>query len=530
MDLENKSYDNIIIGGGHNGLVAAAYLAKQGKSVCVLERRDILGGCASTEELWPGFKISPAAYVISLFSKQIIEDLRLKHYGLDILPRNPSSLSLFENGNLILGSDHEQNRKSIEKFSLSDSIKFKKYEEKLTQIAEAIEPILSIPPVNIATNGRKNTFKDMLRNVKSGYALFKAVKKLNTNLPLAIRLMTSDAKNLLNDWFESDELKSTLATDAIIGAFISPSCPGSAYVLLHHVMGDAGGSRGVWGYVRGGMGGLADSLEKACLELGVDIFKNKDVKNIVVENGIAVAVQLNSSETIKAKNVLSSVDANLTFNKFIDPKELPDEFLDSIKKIDYASASAKINLALSDLPDFGVSKELLSGTIHISPGMKYIDEAFIDAKRGHFSKHPILEITIPSTVDDTLAPPGCHVMSIFVQYAPYNLNGGWTNAAKNKFTEACLKQISNYCDIKKLILHKQTLTPVDLESTYGLTGGNIMQGGMSLNQLGPFRPVVGWADYKTPIKNLYLCGAATHPGGGVMGLCGKNSAEVVLNN
>lgn len=526
-------YDCLIIGGGHNGLVCAAYLAKAGKSVCVLERRHILGGCASTEELWPGYKISPAAYLISLFSKQIINDLNLKQNGLEVLPRDPSSLSLFRSGNLIIGPSFN----NIEQFSSHDARQFPLYEEKLSKIAEIIEPLLEQSPVNLPANGRKLKLSAWLSNLRKGYTLLQAGRKLGRDLPLAIKLMTGDATSILDKWFESDALKSTLATDAIIGAFLSPSTPGSAYVLLHHVMGDAGGSRGVWGYVRGGMGGLANALEKTCVQHGVKILRGREVKKILVKNNQAYGVRLryklgngqSDSHEIKAKTVISSIDANWTFNKLMADEFLNADFRSEINQIDYQSGSAKVNLALKGLPDFGVDPKLMTGTIHISPGMKYIENAFSDAKKGNFSQKPILEITIPSTLDNTLAPEGHHVMSVFVQYAPYNLNGGWTPQAKANLGNCVIDAICQHApNIKELVLHMQILTPVDLENIYRLTGGNIMQGSMGLGQLGPFRPLVGWADYHTPVNNLFMCGAATHPGGGVMGLCGKNAAQAIL--
>jgi phytoene dehydrogenase-like protein len=390
------------------------------------------------------------------------------------------------------------------------------------------------PPSIFPFGSRKSFFKKALELYRAGSFCLK-IMGLGSRLPEAIELLTGAAAPILNRWFESEILKTTLATDAIIGAFTSPYQEGSAYVLMHHVMGEAGGARGVWGYVRGGMGGLADSLEKSCLELGVDIRRETSVDKILIdEKGRAYGVSANN-EVLDSKIVVSSVDPNLTFNHFIGKKHLPEDFFEAIMKIDYSSASAKINLALDRLPDFNGVKRVwsssLKGTIHISPSMQYIEKAFDDAKYGYPSKNPVLEITIPSTVDSTLAPEGKHVMNIFVQYAPYNLkNGNWDDE-KKEFGERCVDIIEEYSPgFKDSILHTEVVSPLDLERIYGLTGGNIFQGAMKLSQMFVMRPVAGWSDYRTPIKGVYMCGSAAHPGGGVMGTCGRNAAREILKD
>jgi len=525
-------YDVIIIGGGHNGLVAAAFLAKKKFKVCVIEKRGVLGGCCSTEELWPGFKVSPAAYVISLFSSKIIKSLNLKKYGFKILPRNPSSFTPLPNGkSLVLGHDEKENIEEIGSFSVKDAIRYKEYEGYLTDVAKVLEPLMEKSPPVLPSPWRKLSVKNKIRNIARLSRSARAVKKL-ASLD-AIRLMNGSAMDLLDEWFESDVLKATLATDAVIGAHMSPSDAGSAYVLLHHVMGDAGGQRGVWGYVEGGMGGLADSLEKCCINYGVKFVKETEVRQIVVKNSKVEAV-LTDNGYFATNVVASSVDANLTFNKLIDAP-LPGGFFNAVNRIDYSSATAKVNLALSGPPEFTAAKNrdisCLNGTIHISPSVSYIEDAFEDSKQGKFSRKPVLEITIPSMVDKTIAPEGKHIMSIFVQYAPYKLSGGWTSKNRDALFNACIETVGSYVpNIKDLILHKQILTPVDLEKKYGLTGGNIFQGAMSANQIYCFRPVSGYCDYRTPIEGLYMCGAATHPGGGVTGLSGRNGAYSILED
>lgn len=535
------NYDCVIIGGGHNGLVAAAYLAKAGKSVCVLERRHVLGGCAATEELWPGYRVSTAAYVISLFLPEIMHELRLKHHGLRILPRNPSSFTpMLDGRHLLMGPDEQENHRQISKFSPRDAEQYPRYQALLERVADVLEPVLAKAapdPLPLPTEQRKIGIGKRLRDTGKVWELYQAMAGLGADLPEAVELLTGAARPILERWFESEVLRATLATDAIIGAFAPPSAPGTAYVLLHHVMGEAGGARGVWGYVQGGMGGLAAALEKVCQELRVDIRREAEVQRIITENGQVSAVLLADNTALEAPAVASSVDAHVTFEKFLDPQVLPEDFRAAISRIDYASASAKINLALAEPPRFtsalcdGIGPHH-HGTIHIGETLDTIERAYDDAKYGRPSTEPILEITMPTSVDETIAPPGKHILSMFVQYAPYRLADGlqWDDI-KEDFADRCVKLLGRYApNVPDAVEHRQVLSPLDLERTFGLTGGNIMQGAMNANQLYCFRPVAGWADHRSPIKGLYLCGAASHPGGGVMGACGKNAAMEILRD
>ena len=536
-----RRYDCLIIGGGHNGLVAAAYLAKAGKSVCVLERRHVLGGCSATESLWPGFKISVASYVISLFRPEIIRELRLKEYGLTILPRDPSSFTpLLDGRSLLMGPDERMTCREIAKFSQEDADSYPAYNRLLERVAAAIEPTFSRSapdPLPLPASWRKIGMGKKLRDGGKLLEIYRAIGQLGDDLLEAIELLVGAARPLLERWFRSEILRATLATDGVIGAFASPSYPGTAYVLLHHVMGEAGGSRGVWGYVQGGMGGLATALAGACSDLGVEIRREAPVKQILVQKGRVVGVALADDSIIEAPIVASSVDAHLTFEQFLTPDDLPAEFRRAVARIDYASASAKINVALAELPSFACIPGTAvaphhRGTIHLCPTLDYIEKAFDDAKYGAPSAEPVLEITLPSSVDRTLAPEGQHVMNIFVQYAPYRLAGGksWDDI-KEDFADRCLALVGRYApNVPGAVLHRQILSPLDLERTFGLTGGNIMQGSMIPQQLFSMRPVPGWADHRTPIAGLYLCGAASHPGGGVLGACGRNAAEEILRD
>lgn len=521
-----KRYDIIIIGAGHNGLVTAAYLARAGWKVLVLERRHVLGGCSVTEELWPGFKVSTASYVNSLLRPEIIRDLDLKAHGFQMLPRNPSSFSPFADGRyLLLGPDAALNHKEISKFSARDAAALPRYEAMLLKAAEFLEPMLTQTP----PNPWSWRLGDMWQLGKLGLKF----ARLGKDGQKMLEILTGAARPILDRWFESEELKVTLATDAIIGAAASPSMPGTAYVLFHHVMGECDGARGVWGYVKGGMGGIALALASVAQQHGAEIRTEAPVQRILVKDGETAGVALATGEEILARRVASCVDAHTTFLKLMDPKELPDDFVESVKAIDYTSMSLKINVALSEVPNFTALPGAQPGphhrgTMHFCPSLDYMERAYDDAKYGRPSQNPVLECTLPSVVDPSVAPPGQHLMGMFIQYVPYKLKDGNWEQEKERFAQRCFDMVNEYApNFKRSILHYQVLTPVDLERIYGLTGGNIMQGAMNLHSLFFLRPVAGYADYRTPIQGLYLCGAAAHPGGGVMGAAGYNAAREI---
>jgi len=524
-----NQFDAIIIGGGHNGLTAAAYLAKAGRKVLVLERRGILGGCCITEETWPGYRVSTAAYVNSLMRPEIIRDLELKKHGFEMIPRSPSSFSPFPDGRfLMMGPDKELTHREIAKFSKKDAENYPKFEAMLTRVADFLEPLLDVTPPN-----PWGGIGDLFRLGKIGWNFRKLGRDLGGE---ALEILTGAATPILNRWFESEELKATIATDAVIGAFASPSMPGTAYVLFHHVMGECNGVRGVWGYVRGGMGKLSESIASAARSYGAEIRNDAEVANIITKDGKAVGVALKDGTEFRAAKVASCADANVTFRKLLNESDLPAEFLDAVKRIDYSSATVKINVALSEPPQFsclpgnGIGPQH-HGTMHICPTVDYIERAYEDAKHGRPAANPMLECTMATALDNSLAPPGKHIMSMFVQYAPYTLTGTTWEAEKDKFADRCFDILNEYApNFKASVIARQVIPPPEMERLWGITGGNIMQGSMSMSSMFSVRPVAGFANYRTPIRGLYLCGAAAHPGGGVMGAAGRNAAREMLRD
>jgi len=449
-----SKHDAIIIGAGHNGLVAAAYLARTGRKVLVLERREVVGGCVVTEELWPGFKISTASYVNSLFRPEIIRDLELKRHGFAMLPRNPSSFTPLPDGRfLLMGPDKEMTRREVAKFSRRDAENLPKFEAMLERIATFLEPMLLQTPPNPFSLRPSN----LIQLARTAWNF----RKLGADAGRAIEILTGAANPILDRWFESEEVKTTISTDAIIGAFATPSMPGTAYVLFHHVMGECDGVRGVWGYVRGGMGALSNAIAAAAKAHGAEIKVSAPVSRILVKDGRATGVALADGTEFAADKVVSCLDANVTFLRLMDRKDLPAEFVESVKHLDYASGSCKINFALSEVPNFtslpghkpGPQHH---GTIHICPNRNYIEKAFDCAKYGHISESPIIEATIPSSIDDSLAPAGKHVMSMFTQYFPYKLapDAGTLEENKKRYAERCIDIFTQYApNFRKSVLN-----------------------------------------------------------------------------
>lgn len=521
-------FDAIVIGGGHNGLIAAAYLQKAGMKTLVLERRYIVGGACVTEEVFPGYKVSTTSYVCSLFRPEIIRELELKKYGYEILERNPSSFSPFPNDKyLMFWRDQKKTCEEIAKFSKKDAEAYPLFEKKLEELSQFVQPLLTMVPPDPTSPSPGDIFNSL--------KLLARVKGLGKDIYEHMRVFSMSVADYLDMWFESDELKARMASDGVIGAWAGPYSPGTAYVLFHHVMGETDGKPGVWGYAKGGMGTITQSIAKSFEAAGGTIMTHADVEKIIVREGIAQGVALKDGREFYAKRILSNCDPNRTFLKMVGEDHLPTDFVSQIKNIRYRSGVIKINVALNQLPDYKALPGKTAGpqhrgTQHIGPNMQYMEKAFEDAKYGRPSENPIIEMTIPSVVDPTVAPAGKHLMSMFIQYAPYERKDGkkWDEEGKREFAKRVFKIVNDYApNFESAVDNYQVITPVDLETEYGLTGGNIFQGEMSLDQMFFMRPIPKYADFRTPIQRLYMCGSACHPGGGVMGAPGYISAKIV---
>ncbi|HEV2351648.1 MAG TPA: NAD(P)/FAD-dependent oxidoreductase [Terriglobia bacterium] len=518
-------YDAIVIGGGHNGLVNAAYLARAGKKVLVLERRHVLGGAACTEEIIPGFKFSVCSYVVSLLRPEIIRELDLPRHGLEILPLDGTFTPMPNGDYLWRVNDHAKTRREIARHSRMDAEAYDEYGQAMMKMAQFVKPILSMTPPDLSRLSLKDL--NQLRFLGRRFQALPAQDKYNQ-----IQLMTMSAADFLDQWFETDVLKATMSASGIIGTFLGVRSPGTAYVLLHHYMGEIDGAFRSWGFARGGTGAISNAIADAAREAGAEIRVKTSVAKILVKNGKASGVVLENGDQISANLVSSSVDPNLTFLKMMEPSQLPDDFAEDVRRYKYRGSSGKVNLALDALPDFkclpGPGAHL-RGAISISPGVEYMERAYDDAKYGDYSRRPYIDIVIPSLTDPSVAPPGKHVLSCFVQYAPYKLKHGTWDDQREAFGDNVINTLAEYApNIKNIIVGRQVLTPLDLEREWGLTEGNIFQGELSLEQLFFLRPVPGWARYRTPIKNLYMCGSATHPGGGIMGAPGQLAAMEIL--
>jgi phytoene dehydrogenase-like protein len=518
-------YDVVVIGGGHNGLTAAAYLARAGRKVLVLERRHIVGGAAVTEEVFPGFKYSVCSYVVSLLRPEIIRELDLKRHGLELLPLDGTFTPLPDGNYLWRTDDHAEARRQIARHSKADAEVYEEYLHVMSDIAQFIKPTLGIIPPDLLAPS--------LSNLTDLWRLYRGFRRLpRKQQDTFIQLMTASVIDFLEQWFESEPLKATLAASGIIGTFQSVHSPGTAYVLLHHYMGEIDGEFRSWGLARGGTGAVSNAIAAAAQEAGVTVRTNTEVARILVRNNAAAGVVLNNGDEIEARVVASSVDPRLTFLKFLEPGALPDDFIDAIRRYKFRGSSAKVNFALEALPNFtslpGAGPHL-RGAISISPTVEYLERAYDDAKYGRFSRRPYLDVVIPSLTDPTVAPPGRHVMSCFVQYAPYHLKEGNWDEQREALGDAVVDTLAEYApNMRDIVLHRQVVTPLDLEREWGLTEGNIFQGELSLGQLFFLRPVTGWSQYRTPIRNLYMCGSATHPGGGIMAAPGRNAATKIL--
>ena len=519
-----QKYDAVIVGGGHNGLTSAAYLARAGLKVLVLERRHVLGGAAVTEEVFPGFRFSVCSYVVSLLRPEIIRDLDLARHGLEILPLDGTFTPLWDRY-LWRVNDHGKTIRELRKWSRSDAEAYEEYGQLMVDMARFIKPILSAVPPD------PSKIKPLQWMPLAGLA--RSFRRLSEyQQQVFIQLMTMSATDFLDQWFETDPLKATMSASGIIGTFQGIRSPGTAYVLLHHYMGEIDGSFRAWGIPRGGTGGVSNAIAGAAVQFGAEIRTEAPVARILTREERAYGVVLESGEEILANDVLSSADANVTFLKLLEPETLDSDFVEEVGRYKYRGSSGKVNLALDALPSFTSLPgpgEHLRGAMSFSPSVDYMEQAYDDAKYGHFSRRPYMDVVIPTLVDPAMAPPGKHVMSCFVQYAPYHLAEGTWDEQREAFGDAVIDVIAEHApNIKDIILHRQVLTPLDIEREFGLTEGNIFQGELSLEQLFFNRPVPGWARYKTPVAGLWLCGSAAHPGGGIMGAPGRIAAMELL--
>ncbi len=522
-----ETYDVIIIGGGHNGLTNAAYLARAGKKVLVLERRHVVGGAAVTEEIYPGFKYSVCSYVVSLLRPEVMRELELARHDLEIIPLDSTFTPMLDGNYLARWGDHAKTRRELVRHSLADAEAYEQFGQLMYRMAMAVKPMLAVVPPD-PTGFDPRAIIELAR-------LSRRFRNLEEKVLYAlVKLMTTSSADYLNEWFETEVLKATMSASGIIGTFMGPRSPGTAYVLLHHYMGELDGSFRAWGFARGGMGSISRAIAQAAEKHGAEIRLNAEVDQVLVKKGRACGVVLKGGEEIQANVVVSGVDPKRTFLRLIEPQHLEADFVGQVKKLKMRGSSGKVNLALDALPDFTClpgNGPHLRGAISISPSIDYLERAYDDAKYGSYSRRPYLDIIIPSTIDPSMAPPGKHVMSIFVQYAPYHLkNGSWPEK-REEFGDNVIDTLSEYApNLKDIILHRQVVTPWDLEQDFGLTEGNIFQGELTLDQLFFLRPVPGWARYRTPIKGLYLCGSGTHPGGGVMAAGGRLAALEILKD
>jgi phytoene dehydrogenase-like protein len=527
-------YDAVIIGGGHNGLVAAAYLARAGRRTLVLERRELLGGCAVTEEVWPGYRVSTGAYLTSLLQQRIVRELQLERYGYKVDAKDPAFFSVFPDGrHFFMWQDRAKTLEEIAKFSRRDAAVYPAYEDQIERISQVVESLLLTTPPQFPPRG----IGDFIDYLKLAGRLRGLRPK---DMVALVKIFTQSASEYLDEWFESEQVKVTLATDGVIGANGGPRSPGTAYILLHHSMGGVAGHRGLWGFVRGGMGAVSEAIAASARQSGVEIRVNAAVSKVLVRGGRACGVALQSGEEIEAGAVASNLDPKLTFLKLLDERDLDADFVAAIRHYRIEGTSCKINLALNGLPEFTAYPGASSGgafapgphhraTMHICPSIEYVERAWDDAKYGRPSERPLLELTIPTMYDPSLAPPGKHIMGIFLQYAPYTLREGAWDDLREPFGDRVIALIEEYApNIRSIVEHRQVLTPLDLERRFGITGGNIFHGEMSLDQMFVMRPVAGWARYRTPVRGLYLCGSGAHPGGGVMGAPGYNCAREMV--
>jgi len=522
----SRSYDAIIIGGGHNGLTTAGYLAKAGRSVLVLERRHILGGAAVSEEIFPGFTYSVCSYVVSLLRPEVIQELNLAQHGLQLLPLEGSFIPT-ENGDyLAFWPDAGDTREEIKRHSTRDADRYDEFNELMYEMAYAVKPILGMVPPDMVSPSLRDigTLRDLAKHMGGlGSRKFHYLTKI----------MTMSAADFLEEWFETDVLRSSIAINGIIGTMLGPRSPGTAYVLLHHFMGELDGAFTAWGSQKGGTGGLSEALASAARSFGAETRVSAAVDHVIVKNGSAKGVVLENGEEIESSIVVSGCDPRVTFEKLVDSKDLPGDLVESIRKFKFRGSSGKVNLALDGLPEFTALADatILDGMAQIAPSMDFMEKAYDEAKYGWYSSRPYMDVVVPTVRDPSMAPPGKHVLSLFIQYANYELEkSNWEDEREN-FGDAVVDTFCEFApNVRDLILHRQVVTPWDLEKTFSLTEGNIFHGELTLDQLFFQRPAAGWAQFRTPIRHYYQCGSGAHPGGGITSGPGRLAAFEILRN
>jgi phytoene dehydrogenase-like protein len=529
--VADSSRDVVIVGGGHNGLVCAAYLAAAGLKVTVLERRAVVGGAAVTEEFHPGFRNSVAAYTVSLLNPKVIQDLELPRHGLRIVERKLANfLPLNESTYLKVGAG--QTAQEVAKFSARDAERLSAYGERLEVIADVLRDLVLQTPPNVTAGGWLQALPEMLRGARQAKRIAKLDLPMRREL---LDLFVKSAGDYLDAWFESAPIKAAYGFDGVVGNYASPYAAGSAYVLLHHVFGEVNGKKGAWGHAIGGMGAISQAMAKAAASRGVEIRVASPVREVLVEGGRAVGVVTEKGEAIRARSVVSNLNPKLLYGSLIDSSVLPQDFRERIAHWRCGSGTFRMNVALAELPDFTAlpgraAVDHHTAGIIMAPSLAYMDQAYLDAKAGGWSKRPIVEMLIPSTLDDSLAPPGQHVASLFCQHvAPVLPNDASWDTHREEVADVMIDLVNSHApNFKASVLGRQIMSPLDLERTFGLIGGDIFHGALSLDQLFSARPMLGHGDYRGPLKGLYMCGSGTHPGGGVTGAPGHNAAREII--
>ncbi len=526
-----KSFDVVIIGGGHNGLVCAAYLARAGLKVKVLERRTVVGGAAVTEEFYPGFRNSVASYTVSLLNPKIIADLDLHRHGLRIVERPAMNFLPLPDGGYLLTAEG-RTKAEIAKFSTADAARYDRYCAKLETIADILRDLtLKAPPNVVDGFGWRG-----LRELARAAALGNTLRGLDLeDQRLLLDLFTRSAADFLSDWFESEPIKALLGFDSIVGNYASPYDPGTAYVLLHHAFGEVNGKKGAWGHAIGGMGAITQAMEKAAAEYGAEIETGAEVAEVIFEKDRVVGVALTDGQVVRAKALAANVNLKLLYTRLLPEAALPSDFLERMRRFKCGSGTFRMNVALSEPPSFTALPGKVAGAHHgagiiIGPSLAYMDRAYRDALAHGWSREPIIEMLIPSTFDDSLAPPGAHVASLFCQHVAPELPGGrsWDDA-REEVADLMIATVDAYAPgFAASVVGRQVLSPLDLEREFGLVGGDIFHGALTLNQLFSARPTLGFADYRGPLRGLYHCGSGAHPGGGVTGAPGHNAARAIL--